>query len=280
MTTSDIARAERPLAARDSLPRTLLTVVRAEMRSLVRAGGLLRWIIAAELLGLVCGIGCGVLATTSAQQTLKLTVAGLAGIGPLVVLIVLSIGASNLVPREIADGTMMTQKYLVSNRLVLFAGSALGWIAMVCAVTAGTALPPVVMALFAPEILPSSPASVVATVALACVVPALTLTLVRLGALILRKGAFIVAVSMVVLVVAPMLAAAGSLMLGGWWSRVCAWLGKVMLGPLVLQAMTTPTDGVGTWSQTLWSLVGVLAWLVPVTLLAYRVFRKPSFGEV
>lgn len=260
--------------------QTPLTVARAELRKLLAPGGVRVWSVVAVVLGTLAGLGTVVLTLVDdVQEILGLTVAESVSTGPLVATAVLGVAAAGHVPREVGDGTIVTSRYLVPRVTTLFVGRLLGWGVLTAVVAASSAVVTLLLAMVVPSVRPSGVGVTAAALLLAVVVPVATVVLVHAGAIVLRRGAYVVVVGVAVLLVVPLAAAIGQLTLTGAAAGAARTASAVMVGPLVLQAMSPPSAHGGSWPATLGSLVGLLAWLAAVVALASWSFRRPGYGE-
>lgn len=97
--------------------QTLASVTKAELGKLLARGGIRRWVVAATIVGLAAGVLTILLNHDDGMRaSINLTVAGSLSSGPLMVILVLGIAATNYVPREVSDGTIVTAKCLVPVR--------------------------------------------------------------------------------------------------------------------------------------------------------------------
>lgn len=264
-------------------PRAVQTprsVARAEVAKLLAPGGVRGWVTVALVLGVVAGVGTVLLALVAeVQEILGMTVADTLSTGPMVVMLALGIAAANYVSREVSDGTVVTAKYLVPNVRTLFVGRLLGWTVLSAAVSAATAVVVLPLAVVVPAVEASRVLTTLVALVLGVLVPAVTVVLVHAGAILLRRGAYIVAVGITVLVVIPLVAAVGQVMLTGPAASAAKAVSAAMVGPLALNAMAVPTGDDGSWLTTGASLLGLLAWLGVAAALAFSSFRRSGYGE-
>ncbi len=259
----------------------LASITKAELGKLLARGGIRRWVVAATVLGLAAGLLTILLNHDDGlRESINLTVAGSLSSGPLMVIFVLGIAATNYVPREVSDGTIVTAKCLVPRTSALFAGRLLAWLALSIAVSGALVLATLTIALLDSSVQPSPVGSTVLAGLMSVVVAALTIVLVHSGALALQRGAFTVAVGMTVLLMIPLGLAVGQVLLSGWLAVVSTRLGEVMLGTLVLNALSVPEGTNGAdWGGLLRAVLGLVAWLGATTGLAWRSFARPGYGD-
>lgn len=280
MSTPASAAAPTTAASRPSAAGLIAAVTRAELRKFLARGGIRTSTILAVLIGNAAGLAF-VLATLdeTAKATLQLSVAGAISLGPAVALFVLGIGVAAYVPREISDGTILTAKMLVPQSRELFLGRLSAWFTIAVAVAASCLVPSLVLALLIPQIQRTSVGVILASVLVSLVVPALTVCLIHAGALVLKRGAYIVAAALTLLLILPLALTLVQMMLPGTWADISRALDQVLIGRLVVTAMAVPEDGSHTWSAMVTSNLGVLAWLGFVGLIAYRQFCAEGFGD-
>lgn len=261
--------------------QTIASITKAEMRKLLARGGIRRWVVVAATVGFAAGLFLILLNHDDELRTsIRLTVAGSLSSGPIMVIVVLGIAATNYVPREVSDGTIVTAKCLVPRTWALFAGRLLAWLILSIAVSGALVLATLTMALLDSDVKPSSVAITLLAAIASVVVPSLTIVLVHAGGLVLQKGAFTVAVGMTVLLLIPLGLAAGQVLLSGWLATVSTRLSDVMLGSLVLNAMSVPEgDNGAAWGGLIGSVFGLLVWLGSASALAWRSFARPGYGE-
>lgn len=260
--------------------QTLTSVARAEIHKVLAPGGLRVWWFIAVGLGLVSGVGNVFLANlSSVQEILSISVSATVGTGPMILLIVITIATAGYIPQEISDGTIVTAKRLVPRTNILFFGRLLGWGVGSSIPIAITAVIPLPFAILNPAVIRSSMFETAIALFLAILVPVLTVVLVHVGAIILRRGAYIVTVSLALLFFLPLLMAAVEQMMTGIVATAGHWIGAALIGPLIVQAASIPSDGTGTWAATAWSLLGVFGWLAATAAVAYRQFSAPGYGE-
>lgn len=273
------AASERPdVGARPV--QTRRSVARAEVTKLLAPGGVRGWVIVSLALGLIVGIGTVLLTLVDdVQEVLGLSVADSMSTGPLMALVPLTIAAANYVAREVGDGTVVTAKHLVPRYETLFVGRLLGWAVLSFVVMAVNAVAVLAVALIVPSVDRSEILTTVASLLLVTLVPTVTVALVHAGAIVLRRGAYIVSVGIAVLIVIPLVAAIGQLTLTGPAATVANGVSTAMLGPIVLKAMSVPGAQDGSWAATGGSLLGLLAWFSAVAGLAFWSFRRPGYGE-
>lgn len=255
-------------------------MARAEARKLIRRGGVRTWALLAVVLGNAAGLAFVVVTENeTAREALQLTVAGAVGLGPAVALFVLGIATTAYVPREISDGTILTAKTLVPRRLELFLGRLAAWFALGLTVAAACIVPSLLVAVFSPQVGRSGIGVTLASVGVCLVVPALTLCLVHAGALVLKRGAYIVAVTLTLLLILPLTLTLGEAALSGALADLARGLGRILIGPLVVTAMAVPEGEVGTWPELIRANLGLLAWVAVVGFLAYRRFCAEGYGD-
>lgn len=260
--------------------QTLASVSRGEIVKLMGPGGIRTWVIAAAVMGIVSGIGAVLLAGIPAlQATAPITFPDVITSGPLAVALVLSLAASNYVPREISDGTVMTSKYLVPRSRLLFNARMLAWSVVTVVISLLTSLVAVVAGLISSTIRQSMDVSSFVAMIPALVVSALIVLLAHAGAALLRRGALIVAVGMTVLVVLPLTMTLAAVTTSGIATTVLTWGSKIILGSLLLATLQVPTGPDSSWALWAWSASGVVVWFVATAALGYRAFRSPGYGD-
>ena len=275
MTTTDT----RPRTHRSGT-QTVATITRAEVKRLLGRGGIRGWLVVAAILA----IGSGVLAVLmSGAGALRdvggITAADVSSSGPVTVALLLSLAVTHHVPRDVGDGTVMTARCLVPRTKVLFAGRMLAWCLVAAGLAVVTAVVPLPLALVLGNVVASSPVQLAAGLLTSVGLATLLVGLAHAAATLLQRGALVVAVGMTMLVVLPMVITLGSLLMSGPVATGLMWLSRVVLGSLLLAALQVPT-GVGqSWGTWAWSMLGLLAWLVATTSLAYQAFRRPGYGD-
>lgn len=275
MTTTD----SRPRTHRTGT-QTVATITRAEVKRLLGRGGIRGWLVVAAILA----IGSGVLAVLmSGAGALRdvggITAADVSSSGPVTVALVLSLAVTHYVPREVGDGTVMTARCLVPRTKVLFAGRMLAWCLVTACLAVATALVPLPLALVLGDVVASSPVQLAAGLLTSVGLATLLMGLAHAAATLLQRGALVVAVGMTMLVVLPMVITLGSFLMSGAVATGLVWLSRVVLGSLVLTALQVPTGVDQSWGPWAWSMVGLLAWWVATTSLAYQAFRRPGYGD-
>lgn len=261
--------------------QTVRSVCTAELRRLARTGGSRRWMVLAFALAVLAGLGTSLLSRVeSAQSILAFTGADIAGVGPFVVMLVLTIAVANFVSREIGEGWVFDAKLLVPGTRDLYLARVASWFVAVLLVSFASGVVGAVAALVVgtPSLRWSFGASL-ATLVLASTVSGLGVTLVHAGSTILQRGAYIVSVALFLLIILPLVAAVGQVFLPGGLGRVVQAIGTVMVGPLLLRAGAVPEAGNGSWLSTGAAFAGVLVWWSVTNLLAYRRFRRSGFGD-
>lgn len=259
--------------------QSVWSVCLAECSKLLSKGGVRGWIIASGVLGLAMGFGTIAFAHLEELQTiLQLSVSEVASSGPLMVMLTLTIAMSGFVSREVSDGTIGSSRYLVPATATLFAGRLLSWIVVSTVVGLIASIPPTILALLDKTVMSSGVIEVLACLIISVLVCAMTLALVHSGALILKRGAYIVAVGLTLLLILPMLLALASLLLPTTASIANA-ASKGMVGSLIGGALSVPANGEGSWNQTFASLGGLSIWMVVVAAMAYRRLSRTGYGE-
>ena len=258
---------------------TLTRVIRAELTKAMGVGGIRKWLIAAIALGNLAGIGAILLSRDAElNATFGLTPAGVAGFSQLMVLLCFTIATATLVTREIDEGLMTGTKFLVSHTPSLLAGRLVAWFILVTLTCIGAAAGPFVYASIASA--QSSPGVLVDLAGLA--VSTLAIDVVALltycASIILRKGAYVVAAALFLLLVLPLLVAAvGAYIppLVGVVEAVTSW----MIGTLLFRAVSLPGDGTTTVGQFINGWIGMLIWLGAAIAMARQAFCREGFGE-
>ena len=275
-TMSDTSRGRLVLAS--GFRRAL----RAELRKSLRRGGMRGWWIVSVALAALVSLTTmlSTHAPPDAGGNSSLAATDLAGIGPSVSLLLLSIGLAAYVAREVADGTVVSAKLAFPGRNGLLAARVASSAVLVAAASIATAVPFAIAGWFDPAVERSTPALLLLAVALSVVVPSMVAALVHCGAIIVRLGAYIMTVGLTVLVILPVLGAVGNIFLPAPWGRVSGLVGESMAGTLAVKAMALPNAEMGSWGGLVVAFLGLLAWLAACGLWADRVFRCPGYGEV
>ena len=269
----------RPLTRRTGT-QTVASITRAEVKKLLGRGGIRIWLVVAAVLGTGSGVLAVLMSGAAALQDVGgITLADVATGGPVTAALVLSLAVTHHVPREVGDGTVMTARCLVPRTKVLFAGRMLAWCTVAAGLALVTALVPLPLALFLGDVVASSPLRLVAVLLISVGLATLLVGLAHAAATLLQRGALVVAVGMTVLVVLPLVITLGSFLTSGAIATVLMWLGRVALGSLILVALQVPTQEAQSWGTWVWSMLGLLTWLVATTTLAYLSFRRPGYGD-
>lgn len=275
------------MTATDTRPRTdrtgtqtVATITRAEVNKLLRRGGIRSWLIVTAILATASGVVAVFMSGVAALKEVGgISAADVSSTGPVLVGLLLSLAVTHHVPREVADGTVMSARCLVPRKTTLFAGRMLAWCSVAASLALLTALVPLPLALLFGDVVASSPAEVAAGLLTSVGLAAVLVGLAHAAATWLQRAALVVAVGMMLLIVLPLTIAVGSLTTSGAVATGLVWLSRVVLGTLVLTALQVPTGAGQSWSTWTLSMIGVLAWWAVLTGLAYRAFRKASYGD-
>lgn len=273
--TQDSAR-----AASAAMPG-LGALVRAELAVQRRRGGLRRWWIAAAIIS--AAAMALVLASIHSLGEAEgegalLNATDLVGVAAAMSTLVLGVGTAAYVSREIADGTVPTTKILHPRHGRLVAARLLASTVPLGIISVAGAAVATALAAIDPVVPPAPAGMVLLSAFVNTVVAMVTVAMIHAGALILRRGAFIVAVALLVYVIVPLLLALASILAGPPWSDIAAAVGKVLPGTLVVTATSIPLDG-SSWWPLLGAFAGVLAWAVVACGGAAWVFRREGYGE-
>ena len=259
---------------------TIVTrVVGAELRRAGAVGGVRRGVITCLVISLLAGVGMTIVARTpSLQETLGLRVADIGGSATLAALMVVTVMTSNYVTRDIDQGVMAGAKLWVPWTMELFFGRLLAWgVLTVCV----SLLPALVCAVIARVAGVSGQGIVMDLVAILVASAATSAAglLVYLGALILRKGAYVVTASLFLLVILPLIFAAISALVPPITDAARA-ASAALIGTLLIQAVTLPgTVDSATGSSFAGAWIGLALWLVAAGFLAYKSFAQESYGS-
>lgn len=269
----------RPLTDRTGT-QTVATITRAEVKKLLGRGGIRSWLVVTAILATASGVVAVLMSGVAALQEVGgITAADVSSSGPVLVALLLSLAATHHVPREVGDGTVMSARCLVPRKRILFAGRMLAWCLVAASLAMLTAVVPMPLALFLGDVVASSPLELAAGLLTSVGLAAVLVGLAHAAATWLQRGALVVAVGMMLLIVLPLIIAVGSLTTSGAVATGLLWLSRVVLGTLVLTALQVPTGEGQSWSTWTWSMLGILTWWAAMTVLAYRAFRKPTYGD-
>lgn len=266
--------------ARPTSTQTVATVTRAEIKKLLRAGGIRGWMIVAVVLGIVSGLIAVLMSgAPSLQEIGGISVADVASSGPVIVALILSLAVTYHVPREVADGTVMTARCLVPRTKILFAGRMIAWCSVAAGLAAVTAVVPLPAGLVVGDVVGSSPLELTGGLLTSVGLATLLVALAHAAATLLKRGAVVVAVGMTMLIVLPLVITLGAFLVAGPLGTALTWLGRVVPGSLLVMALQIPTGSAASWGPWASAVLGLAVWLVVTTGLAYRGFTRPSYGD-
>jgi len=256
----------------------LRRVVGAELRRAIAVGGARVGAVVCLVISVLTGVGMTVVARTpNLQETLNLRVADIGGASTFVALIVVTVITSNYVTRDIEQGVLAGAKLWVPWTAQLFLGRVLAWGTLTVSVSLVPALLSAVIAMGAGISGRGLALDLVSVVVAATATSAAGL-LVYLAALILRKGAYVVTVSLFLLIILPLIVAAISAMVPPLADAARA-ASAALLGTILVQAVAVPGSVEGATASTFaGAWLGLTLWLLAAGVLAYRSFRRESYG--
>ena len=276
-----MTQAQTVSSARQAGRQTFGTLLRAEVARLLGAGGARPWFIVATAFALVMSLATVLLSMIpEVQELARFDIAGLASSGPMMMLIVLALGVTTTTAREISDGTVLTSKSLVPRSGLLFLARLGAWALTTVVLGAAICAASLVLALIPSGVTGSSWIDVLAAVATSLGLSVLVLALFHSGTALLQRGAVIVFVGMLLLVVLPVaLGVAGSLVEGAAGDAAMA-ASRALPGSLLITALQPPSSAPEiSWMSWLVAVLGLAAWASAASWLAYRQFVKPGYGD-
>ena len=261
--------------------QTLSTVLRAEISRLLAPGGVRPWLIVATAFAMAMSILTVLLSTIDEVQSFaQFDVAGLISSGPMIMLVVLALGVTTQTAREVGDGTVLTSKTMVPRDALLFTARLLAWVVITLVLGTALCLASSVLALIPAGLESSSVSAIVASVFTSLLLSLAIVMLFAAGTALLQRGAVIVFVGMLLLVVLPIAFSVAGALLGGTWGGVLAAVGRSLPGALLFTALQPPTSAPEIeWSSWTWAILGVVAWTFVTGALALRQFRRPGYGD-
>ncbi len=259
---------------------TASRVTRAELLRALGVGGLRTSLTVAFALGLGASLGARLI-TRSPSLTAQVTIGttDMVGTATLVALLVFVIATSNYVTRDIEQGTMSGMKAVVPDYLALMFGRTTTWTVVGGALSLLVALASSIVAAVSPGVRSEGLLRLTAGILTSTLATGVVSALTYLGALILKKGAYVVTFAFFALFILPLVfAAIGSLVpdLREATTALSSWL----IGTLLVRALALPgglTDT--TWWDFLGAWTGLLVWLVATFFIAYKRFSRESYDE-
>lgn len=256
------------------------TVTRAELRRMLRPGGLRTWLWVSAVLATATGLLAVALSGWSVvRESGGINAADVVSTGPITAALVLALASTVHVPRDITDGAVLTSRCLVPRTGILFSARLLAWCRLTAATAVITALLPLPFALTLGDVVSSSPLRVVTAVVISCVLATVLVGLAHGAATLLQRGALVVLAGMTLLIVVPLVTGIASTLTTGFAATVIDVLSRISLGALLVGALQAPTADGQPWGAWVWSLVGLATWLGLTTAAAYRRFRHPGYGD-
>ena len=261
--------------------QTFRSTLSAEIYRLVAKGGARSWFVVAVVVSVAITAGTvALMSIPSMQEVAAFTSADAVSAGPLFAAVVLALAATSHKAREIADGTVLTSKALVPRALLLFTARLTAWVIITLIIGVVTVIVAFVLAFIPSGVVSSSVGEVFWAVVPALFAAALVVLFFAALAALLQRGAVIVFVGLLLVVILPVGLVIAPLFVSEALGTIAMAVAQGLPGALLLTGTQPPSPASEmTWFQWGRSVLGIGAWIGALSVLAYRQFRKPSYGD-
>ncbi|MGQ4518601.1 hypothetical protein ACUIAJ_02635 [Dermabacteraceae bacterium CCM 9519] len=253
-------------------------VMNAQFRRSLAPGGVRRGLIVAVITGWAGGILSVFLGTMpEVTNGTPFTVSEVAFAAILLSTVLFLVSTSSFVTRDIENGVLTWEKALVPSIGAIFGGRILAWAGLSVMLSVASMSIPVLAGFAIPEISTGSIGSLVAGILAPTLASVLVCVIIYFIAIIVRKGAYVVATALVLLIIAPFIFAAVGMFfpaLQGIAFTLSSWL----IGTVAVQAMILPSEATGmTVGTFILAWVKLLTWVVATGAIGYAFYHHESF---